>query len=76
MRSLDLFSLLTLTYPRYVDLPSRTAVLTVLRALTHRDKAIGGIEGGGVSGLLERIIKWLDEETSQICSPITRRLIF
>lgn len=44
-KTMDLFKLVILTLPRYVDAPSRDAVLHLSEALVRRDE-LRGKEGG------------------------------
>lgn len=40
-KTIDLFKLLILTYPRYIDSASRTAVVGVLKTMVQRDEERG-----------------------------------
>ena len=44
-RTIDVFKLLILTYPRYIDSASRTAVVGVLKTMVQRDEERGRISG-------------------------------
>lgn len=70
----DVFLVLTLTYPRYIDVASRSAVLEVLCALTRRDVSYTNGTKNNLSGLVEWISKWINNESARICSPATRKL--
>ena len=57
---LDVFRLLTLTYPRYNDNQSRDAVEEVGMALVKRDET-----SENKFGLAEQILGWLSNEVGQ-----------
>lgn len=61
----DLFRLLTLTYPRYVDSASREAVERVLQAYVTRDVPQEGAELGKNKVAL-MILDWLANESGRI----------
>jgi hypothetical protein len=44
-RTIDVFKLLILTYPRYIDSASRAAVVGVLKTMVQRDEERGRISG-------------------------------
>ena len=44
-RTIDIFKLLILTYPRYIDSASRAAVVGVLKTMVQRDEERGGSSG-------------------------------
>ncbi|KAJ3745026.1 armadillo-type protein [Lentinula detonsa] len=64
---MDIFRLLTLTYPRYSDGPSREAVETVGMVLVRKDE-IRGTENGPPDeqkiGVTEQILGWISNEVS------------
>ncbi|KAF8317653.1 ARM repeat-containing protein [Clavulina sp. PMI_390] len=64
----DLFEVIALTGPRYVDSGSRSAAIDTLRALVARDALFGGADDGRIPGLLEKIVKWLADESARISS--------
>ncbi|EJT96915.1 ARM repeat-containing protein [Dacryopinax primogenitus] len=57
---LAIFLLLTLTYPRYSDRPSRSAVLQVLCALLSSPSA---------AQVTPKILAWLSKEVDTVCRP-------
>ncbi|KDQ20094.1 hypothetical protein BOTBODRAFT_101949 [Botryobasidium botryosum FD-172 SS1] len=59
-RKLDLFRLLTTTYPRYIDSESRNAVIEVLEALVKRDEL--------ESGFSEVVLSWIAGEVNRLCA--------
>ena len=66
---LDLFKLLTLTYPRYSDSGSRDAVEAVGMELVRRDELRGTEEGAQDEvrlGVAEQIIGWLSNEIGRL----------
>ncbi len=67
-RASDVFDLLIITYPRYIDAVSRDAVLAVLSSLVKRDAVLASDSSGSVTGVLDYIIRWLDSETMRLCS--------
>ena len=64
----NVFDLLVITYPRYIDAASRNAVLAVLSSLVRRDAVLAGDSSSSVTGLLDYIVRWLDSETMRLCS--------
>ncbi|VDC02874.1 unnamed protein product [Peniophora sp. CBMAI 1063] len=60
-QTLDLFKALTLTYPRYADSASRTAVEDVGTALVKRDAA-----RGDRLGIAEQIAGWVGNEAKRV----------
>ncbi|KAF5363220.1 hypothetical protein D9758_008404 [Tetrapyrgos nigripes] len=66
---LDIFKLLTFTYPRYADGPSREAVENVGMELVRRDE-LRGTEKGAIDeqkmGVTEQILGWLSNEVSRL----------
>lgn len=68
-QTLDIFKLLTQTYPRYVDTASREAVEAVGMELIKRDELRGTPEGEvdeNKLGVTEQILGWLANEVGQI----------
>ncbi|PCH35750.1 ARM repeat-containing protein [Wolfiporia cocos MD-104 SS10] len=68
-QTLDVFKLMTLTYSRYVDTPSREAVAAVGEELVRRDEMRGRPEGEpneSPLGVTEQVIGWLSNEVGQI----------
>ncbi|CCM02945.1 uncharacterized protein FIBRA_05060 [Fibroporia radiculosa] len=68
---LDLFQLLTLTYSRYVDMPSREAVEAVGMELVRRDELRGRPDGEpeeSPMGVAEQIVGWLVTEVGRMAS--------
>ncbi|KAI0035599.1 ARM repeat-containing protein [Vararia minispora EC-137] len=61
MQTLDIFKLLTLTYPRYVDSASRDGVEAVGVELVRRDEA-----RGDKIGATEQIIGWIVTEAARM----------
>ena len=53
--ALDVFQVLTTTYSRYIDQPSRDAVETVLISLAKGEH------------VLKKIIKWINTESDRVC---------
>lgn len=72
-QALDVFLVLALTYPRYVDTNSRSAALDTLRVLVQRDSAFPKSSHNQLDGLLDKIARWLHNESSRISSPASRR---
>lgn len=67
--TLEVYKLLTLTYSRYVDAPSREAVEAVGVELVRRDELRGTPEGEPEAkrlGVAEQIIGWLWSETDRM----------
>ncbi|KAG1731829.1 armadillo-type protein [Suillus paluster] len=60
---MDIFKLLTQTYPRYVDSASRDAVEEVGMALIEKDETA---DAGQKMGVTEQVLGWLANEVSQI----------
>lgn len=65
-QTMDVFRLLTLTYPRYTDSGSRDAVEAVGIELVRRDEARGQIEGEAKLGVAEQILGWLSNEVGNL----------
>jgi hypothetical protein len=68
-QTLDLFKLLTETYPRYVDTMSREAVEAVGMELVKRDELRGSSEGNPEEiklGVTEQVLGWLANEVGRI----------
>ncbi|KAF8911690.1 armadillo-type protein [Gymnopilus junonius] len=66
---LDIFKLLTLTYPRYEDSSSRDAVEAVGMELVRRDELRGTEEGAKDEvrlGVAEQILGWLSNEVGRL----------
>jgi hypothetical protein len=66
---LDIFKLLTQTYPRYVDPASRDAVEVVGMELVRRDELRGTADGPTDEiklGVSEQILGWLANEVGRI----------
>ena len=66
---MDVFKLLTLTYPRYSDGRSRDAVEAVGMELVRRDELRGTPEGAvdeNKLGVTEQILGWLSNEVSRL----------
>lgn len=65
---LDIFQLLTQTYPRYVDAKSREAVEAVGVELVRQDELRWASEGEGETklGVSEQILGWLSHEVVRI----------
>ncbi|KAG8938102.1 translational activator of GCN4, partial [Tulasnella sp. 419] len=66
---MDLLGIIALTYPRYVDSPSRDGVINVLKALVKRDELRGTPEGEADAnklGVGENIFQWLGREIQRI----------
>jgi hypothetical protein len=71
-QTLDLFQLLVLTYPRYIDSASRDAVVEVLEALIRHDAAREKDQNDGAEpakgfDVLLSALKWLAGEASRVC---------
>jgi len=66
---LDIYKLLTLTYPRYMDSGSRDAVKAVGFELVRRDE-LQGTEAGEQNevkfGVAEQILGWLSHEVGRL----------
>ncbi|KAK7051190.1 translational activator of GCN4 [Paramarasmius palmivorus] len=70
-QTLDIFKLLTLTYPRYADGPSRAAVEAVGMELVKRDELRGtekGAQDERKMGVAEQILGWLSNEVSRLAN--------
>ncbi|KAK1228592.1 translational activator of GCN4 [Marasmius sp. AFHP31] len=68
-QTLDVFKLLTLTYPRYADSPSRLAVESVGMEMVRADELRGtekGAKDEQKMGVTEQILGWLSNEVSQL----------
>ena len=66
---MDVFKLLTSTYPRYVDSESRDAVEAVGNALIKRDELRGtpqGEPGDTKFGVVEQVLGWMVQEVGRI----------
>lgn len=66
---MDIFKLLTLTYPRYVDAQSREAVEAVGVALVRRDQQRGTPHGEPDEtkfGVAEQVLGWMSQEVGRI----------
>ncbi|KAG5638050.1 hypothetical protein H0H81_002084 [Sphagnurus paluster] len=66
---MDIFRLLTLTYPRYSDAMSRDAVEAVGMELIRRDEMRGLPDGPTDEvklGVTEQIIAWLSSEVARL----------
>lgn len=66
---LDIFQLLTETYPRYIDTPSRDAVQQLAMRLVQKDEAIRDTPKLGV---LDHVLGWLENEVAHISKPSPR----
>jgi hypothetical protein len=66
---MDIFKLLTMTYPRYSDTTSREAVEAVGMELVRRDELRGTPEGPADEnklGVTEQILGWLSTEVARL----------
>lgn len=66
---LDIFQLMTLTYPRYTDDKSREAVEAIGIELVRRDEVRGGLDGPQDEvklGVTEQILGWLSNEVGRL----------
>lgn len=63
---MDIFKLLTQTYPRYVDAPSREAVEAVGMELVRRDESQGTADGEVKLGVAEQVIGWMSNEVGHL----------
>ncbi|KAG6864935.1 hypothetical protein C0991_006286 [Blastosporella zonata] len=75
---MDIFRLLTLTYPRYPDNASQDAVEAVGRELIKRDE-LRGLPGGDTAdevkfGVSEQILGWLSTEVARLAKRGSPRL--
>ncbi|KAL4068779.1 armadillo-type protein, partial [Scleroderma yunnanense] len=65
-QTLDVFKLLTQTYPRYVDTASRGAVEVLGMRLIEQDESLGA---DAKLGIMEQVVGWLAHEISKISKP-------
>jgi hypothetical protein len=66
-QALDMFELLTLTYPRYTDTLSRDAVQAVVMELVRRDEVRGtGTEIGNKFGVTDQVFGWLSTKVDHL----------
>lgn len=66
---MDIFKLLTSTYPRYIDAESRESVESVGVAMVRRDELRGTPEGEqdeSKFGVMEQILGWMSSEVGRI----------
>lgn len=66
---MDVFKLLTSTYPRYVDAESREAVEAVGVAMVRRDELRGTPQGEpneNKFGVAEQVFGWMSQEVGRI----------
>ncbi|KAH9925947.1 ARM repeat-containing protein [Epithele typhae] len=66
---MDIFKLLTSTYPRYIDSESRETVESVGMAMVRRDELRGRPEGEPEEskfGVLEQVLGWVSQEVGRI----------
>lgn len=66
---MDVFKLMTQTYPRYIDNPSREAVEAVGIALVRRDELRGTPEGEpneSKLGVTEQVLGWMSQEVGRM----------
>jgi hypothetical protein len=73
---LDIFKLLTLTYPRYTDSGSRNVVEAVGVELVHRDEVRGRTEGDAKFGVAEQILGWLSNEVGKLSRRTNAEYVF
>ena len=66
---LDVFRLLTETYPRYIDTPSRDAVQDIGMLLVRRDESI---RDASKLGVVDNVLGWLANEVAHLSKPIPR----
>lgn len=74
-QNLDLFKLLTFTYPRYTDPLSRDAVEAVGMEMVRRDELRGTPEGAEDEqklGITEQILGWLSHEVARLSKASSR----
>ncbi|KAK0212097.1 armadillo-type protein [Desarmillaria ectypa] len=65
-QNLDIFKLLTLTYPRYADSTSKDAVETVGMEIVRRDELRGTTDSGEQKlGVTEQVLGWLSHEVAR-----------
>lgn len=75
---MDIFKLLTLTYPRYVDTTSREAVEAVGIELVTRDELRGTIDGPvdeNKLGVTEQVLGWLSHEVGKLAKRGSSRCV-
>lgn len=76
---MDIFKLLTLTYPRYPDGLSRDAVEEVGMVLVRRDE-LRGTENGPSDeqkmGVTEQIVGWISNEVSRFAKRGSSRSVY
>jgi hypothetical protein len=75
---LDIFKLLTQTYPRYADTASRDAAEVVSMELVRRDELRGTQDGPpneSKLGVSEQILGWLANEVGRISKRGSSRLV-
>ncbi|CCA74202.1 hypothetical protein PIIN_08155 [Serendipita indica DSM 11827] len=68
-QTMDMFKLVIVTLPRYIDAPSRLAALKMAETMVRRDELRGKPEGeADVSkmGVSEQIIGWLNVEATRM----------
>ncbi|KAH0828924.1 armadillo-type protein [Lanmaoa asiatica] len=65
-RVLDVFELLTATYPRYIDTPSRDAAEQIGMRLVQKDESI---RNAPKLGVLDHVLGWLANEVAHISKP-------
>lgn len=66
---MDVFKLLTSTYPRYVDAESREAVEEVGIAIVRRDELRGTPQGEpneSKFGVAEQVLGWMSQEVGRM----------
>ena len=66
---MDVFKLLTSTYPRYIDSESREAVEEVGMAMVRRDELRGTPQGEVDEtrfGVTEQVLGWMSQEVGRI----------
>lgn len=68
-QTVDIFGLLTQTYPRYADNASREAVEAVAMELVKRDELRGASDEEVKLGVTGHILSWLANEVSGISKP-------
>ena len=73
---MDIFRLLTLTYPRYTDSGSRDAVEAVGIELVRRDEALARTEGETKFGVTEQILGWLSNEVRELTKKLNVEYVF
>lgn len=75
-QAVDIFHLLTLTYPRYVDSASREAVENTLSCLVTRDSQEGKQSELNDNKLALTIIDWLASESRRVGKRGSTRHVF